>query len=187
MNFKDFYLTEKAITIRGKSYSSLRDAIIDLSKQKKSFEEIKKLTKASDSLINQYADLTPEDGSRISDFFSDLSSKYEKTGRGQDVSYFLNDKATANLNPSKYSPNAIHIDAIVVDDGAKGGGHGTKAMLEIIKASKRNKVDITLQPSPSGKNAMSIDKLTKWYEKFGFIPFITDKNERIMIRRWNRR
>jgi predicted GNAT family N-acyltransferase len=62
----------------------------------------------------------------------------------------------------------ITIGHIIIDEGERGSGIGTKIMEEIIDFSDKNGIDLALTPD-TAYGASSVSRLKKFYKSFGFV------------------
>lgn len=68
---------------------------------------------------------------------------------------------------SEIEDRPVHmIHRINVPESARGKGHGTTLLKEIIEDADQEGVMLILGPSPSG--GLDFDQLVAWYERYGF-------------------
>ena len=87
----------------------------------------------------------------------------------EEVESFIEEKfnVTVSLSYAKYV-NAIKVDAIVVPPKMRGQGVGTKVFEYLTRLADKLNMAMVLTPSKD-LGASSIERLRKFYKKFGFV------------------
>ena len=78
--------------------------------------------------------------------------------------------ASAGVKIDAYidSDHNLHLSRIVVPKEARGEGHGTSAMRNLIAVADRHRLTMTLTPA-TDFGGSSVERLKKFYKRFGFV------------------